>query len=472
MKKGIKVQFLSNEEREKIYNGSLKILENTGVKVEDGTIRKHMAKRGCRVDENTYIVKINKEIVEECLKDMDKEPTLNCLNGKKLKLYGNNRYFGSLVVDPFIFDYEQGMRKPILNDLIRNVKLGDYLPLIDNIHKMDGVVSDIDPRIEVLKTTEALVTNTSTSLHHSPASMEDLRIWIDICEIMSGGSLYDNPILAVYVPMITPLFFSKENAEELIYCLEKGALVKGGPCPIAGATAPFTLAGTLVLSFAEILFQVVAVQSLKKGAAYLAYVGGHPIDLQTGGALYGGPTKDIIHCGAHEMLEHINIPALYGVSSSLSSSLGIQSGIEFAFSQILNYFHKSNLVQGIGSFGNACGTSSEAILIQHDIIETIKRYEKGIDVSEEMLSIDSIEKVGTCGNYLEDDLTFKYMKSEEHYLSELDEIYLPGSNDKTMLKKAHERVEEIVSSHKPTVNMELIEKVKTYVRNKEKELIK
>lgn len=471
MEKGIKIQFLSNEEREKIYKGSLRTLENVGVKVEDSTIRKYMAKKGCKVDENTYIVKINKEIVEECLKDMDKEPTLNCLNGKKLKLHGNNRYFGSLLVDPFVFDYKQGNRKPILSDVIRNAKLGDYLPLIDNIHKMDGVVSDIDQRIEVLKTTEALVTNTTTSLHHSPASMDDLKIWIDICEIMAGGSLHENPILVVYIPTITPLIFSKENAEELRYCLGKGALVKGGPCPIAGATAPFTLAGTLVISFAEILFQVVAVQSLKKGAAYLAYVGGHPIDLQTGGVLYGGPTKDIIHCGAHEMLEYLNIPALYGVSSSLSSSMGIQSGIEFAFSQMFNYFHKSNLVQGIGSFGNACGTGSEAILIQHDIIETIKRYEKGIDVSEEMLSIDSIEKVGPGGNYLEDDLTFKYMKSEEHYLSELDEVYFPGGGSKPMLEKAHERVEEIISSHKPVVNMDRIEKVNTYVYNKVKEIM-
>jgi len=292
-----------------------------------------------------------------------------------------------------------------------------------------------------------------------------------IFEIMAGGSLHDNPILAVYIPTITPLLFSKENAQQLIYCLEKGALVKGGPCPIAGATSPYTLAGTLVLSFAEILFQVVAVQSIKKGAAYLAYVGGHPINLKTGGALYGGPIKDIIHCGAHEMLEHLNISALYGVSSSLSPKLEIQSGIEFAFSQLFNYFHKSNLMHGIGSFGNACGVSSESILIQYDIIKSIKRYEEGINVNKETLAFESIKEIGPCGNYLEDDLTFKYMKSKEHYLSELDEIYSSGRNNKAMLEKAHEKAEEIILNHKPAVNEELVEKVNAYVSDKTKELM-
>lgn len=467
--KGIKIQFLSDEEREQIYRGSLEVLKNTGVKVEDSILRKYMLKKGCSVDENTFVVKIEKEIIEECLKDMSKKPVINCLNGKKLELYGNSRYYGSLVVDPFILDYKQGMKKPVLSDVIKNARLGDALPLIDSIHKMDGVVSDVDPRFEVLKTTEALVSNTTTSLHCSPSTVNDLKIWVDMCEIMAGGSLHDNPILCAYVPIITPLICSKENGEQLRYCIDKGVLVKGGPCPIAGATAPFTIAGTLVLSFAEILFQVVAVQSVKKGAAYLAYVGGHPIDLRTGRALYGGPVKDLIHCGAHEMLEYLDIPTIYGIFSSLSPSIGIQSGIEFALAAVFTYFQKSNLMHGMGSFGNACGMSSEIILIHHDIIETIKRYEKGIDVSEEMLALESIEKAGPGGNYLVDGLTLKYMKTKKHYLSVYEEIYSPNCECKTMLEKIHERVEEIILSHEPAVNMDRVEKVKAYVSKKVRE---
>ena len=34
-------------------------------------------------------------------------------------------------------------------------------------------------------------------------------------------------------------------------------LLRCGPCPIAGATAPYPLAGTLVQSWAEVLAQVV-----------------------------------------------------------------------------------------------------------------------------------------------------------------------------------------------------------------------
>ena len=63
------------------------------------------------------------------------------------------------------------------------------------------------------------------------------------------------------------------------------------------------------------------------------------------------------------------------------------------------------------------------------------------------------------------------MKTKEHYLSGLDEIYSAGSNSKTMLEKAYERVKEIISSHKPAVNMNRIEKVNAYVYDKIKEIM-
>ena len=127
-------------------------------------------------------------------------------------------------------------------------------------------------------------------------------------------------------------------------------------------------------------------------------------------------------------------------------------------------------MNGMGSIGNACGMGSEIILIQHDIIETIKRYEKGIDVSEKMLALESIEKAGPGGNYLIDDLTLKYMKTKRHYLSEYEETYSPNCKCKTMGEKVHERVEEIILSHKPAVNMDRVEQVRAYVSKKVREI--
>ena len=60
-------------------------------------------------------------------------------------------------------------------------------------------------------------------------------------------------------------------------------------------------------------------------------------------------------------------------------------------------------------------------------------------------------------------LTLKYMRTKEHYLSVLDEVYAPGWDRKTMLEQVHERVEDIIASHHPAADADRLEMVRKYV---------
>lgn len=465
MKTTVKIQFLSSEDKEQIFETALHVLKEIGVRVDDEVIFEKLLLRGCKSDGKR--IRIEPQIVKECLEEMNKKPIVKCANGKELKLYNNHRYYGSLIIDPFVLDYKEGLRKPVLNDIVRHAKLGDALPRIDCIYKMDIDCTDVDKRIADLKTIEAFVSNTTTAYFCAPDSMESLKTWVDISEIMAGGSLLENPILVGYVPMISPLFFSKENGEQFRYCIERNVVLRCGPCPMAGATAPFTIAGTLVQGLAELIFQIVAAQSIKSGTAVIAAIGGHNIDMKTGRALYGGPIKDILHAASLEMLEYLDLPVIAGVFSTLCPSYGIQNGIESALSIFFTYFCRNHIMMGMGSLGNACGVSAEQILIHHDMIDTIERYNRGIEVNKETLGFDSI-KTNILGNFLTDDLTLKYLKTGEHYISDLVEIYAPGWDKKTMIDKVHEQVEEIIATHKPKVNEARLEKVREYIQKRSK----
>ena len=471
MKNPVKVQFLSKDEREQIFQGALDVLEKVGVSIEDEILCKMMEKKGCEVNDKSNVVKIGKGLVRECINETNKKPVYKCINGKELHLYGNNRYYGSLIIDPFVLDYEKGRRKAVLNDVVRHARLGDALPLVDHIYKMEESCSDVDQRIVNLKTIEAFVSNTTTSLLCAPASLDSLKVWVDISEIIAGGSLFENPILSSYVSTVSPLFLTRDVGMQLRYSVEKGVLLRGGPCQMAGATAPYTMAGSLVTGVAETLFLLVAVQSVRKGATFVVGMGGHSIDMKTGNVIYGGPIKGILHIGGMEMAEYLNLPSNCGVFSSLSPNYGIQNGIESALSAAFTYFCKNHIMGGMGSLGNACGVSAEQILIHHDMVMTLKRYDEGIKVNKETLGLKSIEKVGIRGSYLADDLTIKYLRTGEHYLPEFCEVYRPGWDKVTMMEKVHKRVEEIIASHKPEVNQDRIELVNNYVNNKVKEVL-
>jgi len=45
------------------------------------------------------------------------------LNGRVLEVGGENRHYTSLILDPFIVDYQQGLRRPVLEDVRRHTIL-------------------------------------------------------------------------------------------------------------------------------------------------------------------------------------------------------------------------------------------------------------------------------------------------------------------------------------------------------------
>jgi len=461
--KPVKVQFLSEEKREKIYQSALEILEKTGVKVGDKVIRNLLKKRGARVGDTSEIVKLPKEIVEESLITTNKKPILNCVNGKELHLYGDNRYYGSLVIDPYVIDYKEGLRRPRLSDIERHARLGDALPKVDNIYKMDHSCTDVPEKDTDIITLKAFVSNTTTSYRCAPATMESARAWVEISEIMAGGSLKNNPILTAYVPTVTPLTLTKKDGEIIRYLLEKGALLRSGPCPIAGATSPYTLAGTVTLSEAEMLFSIVVVQSILPRASCLLGAGASILDMSSGIDVYCGLPKDIMHIAALEMIEYHNLPASVGLLSTAVSKFDFQAGQENTLGLAYSFFARNNLLGGMGSLANANGVSAEKIIIDYELIEILERVEKGIGLSDGKLAVESIMKVGPAGNYLTDALTLKYLRCDEHFSGNLYVRPTSNKETQTMLERAHERVEELIQHHKPRVPEDRLEELERYI---------
>ena len=81
-------------------------------------------------------------------------------------------------------------------------------------------------------------------------------------------------------------------------------------------------------------------------------------------------------------------------------------------------------------------------------------------------AIQSIERVGPGGNFLEDKETLKLLRSGEHFYGGSFIRANPGPLKKTMLKRAHERVEDILAKHRPAVNPDKIKKVQEYIQDR------
>ncbi len=465
------LQLLSEGDREKIHTAGLDVVENVGIRCDNAELRQDLRKRGCEVDDASGIVRIPREIVKESYASVGRKPVLNCVNGKELHCYGGNRYYGSLILDPIIVDYEEGNRPPRLSDIERHAKLGDALPLVDTIYKMEHTLSDVGEALSELKGLEAFMTNQTTSYSAAPSNMETARLWVEMSEIMAGGSLKDNPILRGYVATVSPLIFPDEAGKMLRYLLEHGVVFRCGPCPMAGATAPYTLAGMLTLCEAENAFAVTAQQTLAPGAPLLYGAGNHAMDMASGNFSYAGPVKEILHLAYSEMAEEYhNIRCSGGGFTTHSSKYDYQNALEGTMGAAYLLLTSQTVIAGMGSNANATGMSAEQIVLHHELLERIHRYMAGIEVTDEKLGVASIAAQGPGGNFLMDDLTLKYMRSGEHYEGDLIPVFAPGEDDKSAQERAHERAEEIIASHKPAVPEDRVKELRRYVEDKEREI--
>ena len=463
------IRVLSDEQRERINGAALDILEKAGVRVQEEALRDQLEARGASADAEDR-VSIPRELVSECLGTLNRTPILRCVNGKTLHQRATDRYYQSLVTDPYIIDYREGIRRPRLRDIARHARLGDALPLVDQIHMMDDTIPHLDSATSVLKCLEAFVANTTTSYHCAPGDLRSTRYWIEISEIMAGGSLKKNPILGAYVPSVSPLILTDLNMKQLRMFLDAGVLCVLGPCPIAGATAPYTVAGMLVQSWAEFLAVVVATQVMRPGAPVNGGCGGaHHMDMRFGESIHSGIPKALASTAMNELCAWQDIPPSSGNLSTVCSNYGVQNGMESTLGAFTTFFGRVNRYGSLGSLANAMGMSATQIVLHHDLIEMLERTRRGIDTAEEKLGVESIVSVGPGGNFLTDSLTLKYMRSDEHFYAPSFERCVGTRDKKTMAQRAHERAEELIASHKPAVPEDRLEEVHRYV---ERELAK
>ena len=105
------IRVLSDDDRERIHGAALEVLEKVGVRVEEGKLREQLKARGAAGGATANQIRMKRGLVAECLDTVNRTPVLSCVNGKILQHRPGDRYYSSLVTDPYIIDYREGIKK-------------------------------------------------------------------------------------------------------------------------------------------------------------------------------------------------------------------------------------------------------------------------------------------------------------------------------------------------------------------------
>jgi len=448
------LKFLSQAQVEEIHSASLRVLEEAGVLIRDQDFLKFLADAGARVDFDKRRAKIPSALVNECVKKSPKHVTFYARDPRHdVEFEDEKIYTHPTGGAANVIDLDSGSARPANRKDVENLtKIVDASP---NIHTQCMIVypSDIPERLRDIYGVEAILRNTSKNFDATPYTDESYPFIIEMIEAVQGEEEFrKKPIITSSVSPTSPLQFSSDVTKVMARATKYNLPVAVLPCPLAGATSPVTLAGTLVQQNAEMLAGIVMVQLLNPGNPVQYSPRCIPLDMLTGQACYGIEAT-MMNVGCVQLAKYYGLPSdVYGLDTD-SKVLDEQAGFERAMGGLLPALAGANSLSGAGCIESGITTSYEQLVIDDEIFGMIFRAARGIDFDEEKLAVDVILKViQESSNFLKQKHTLKHFQSEyfRPKLANKDaRARWEKMGSKSVVEVAREKAKKILAEHQP-----------------------
>lgn len=449
---------LRDEDVQRIHSASLDVLERTGIEVQPSECRDIFRRAGAVVDAESNRVYIPRSMVEDALASARNEVVLCGRDPRHdITLSGTRVHMGTGGAAVKVLDLEtRRVRESTLADV---AKIGRLVDGLDNIHfYLRSVVARDIPTDDLdLNTFYAALTNTTKHVTGNCFSVETVRQVVEMAAMIAGGAqaLRERPIISLVTCWtVSPLRYAPETVEVLTEVVRQEIPVFLSSAPQSGATSPAALAGTLVQINAEELSGVTYCHLVKpKTPVVLGYVPSVS-DLRTGNFVGGAAEFALMHAAVAQLGQYYNLP-VYNSSGLTDSKLpDVQAGYEKGITGLAaalagaNYIHHS-----AGFLESMLTVAYEQFVIDDDINGSIMRAVRGIEVTDETLSVDLIDQV--CrgeGHYLGTQQSLELMHTEYYYphtgdRQRRDNWEEQGGLD--MWQRAQERARQILKTHQP-----------------------
>jgi trimethylamine--corrinoid protein Co-methyltransferase len=446
---------LTSKNVRQIDDTAHQILEEIGIRVCDDVFLDRLKAAGAIVDYSNERACFPADWLAEVLSRAPSRFTLHSRDGQNdLHLGDGKVYFtnGGRVFR--IFDIETGdYRLTKLRDVAQTAKLVDHLKHLDS-YIIACQAHDLAAKNYHLNDFYHAFNCTTKHVMGGCDNLKGVRqVWELACFIAGGDDQFkEKPFVSVITNQISPLTVGSNTLKILNFCVKHGIPVTCAPAPIAGATSPATLAGSLAQMHAEALAGVAIAQILFPGAKVFYGVVPTVIDLRSMELAMGSVEMGMMNAAAVQLARLYQLPVYASAGVSEAKSPDIQAGCEKSLNILLvgmagaDYIH---LAAGMLDSGNTI--SYEQYIIDDEIIGMIKRILSGVRVNKETLGFDVIKKVGPGGNYVIEAHTIEHMMDEFFYPNpsvRLNFDIWQEAGQPDMLRRATIQVRQILQDEK------------------------
>lgn len=464
-----KLQLLDLENIHDIHHYSLRILEDTGIKVESKAALKIFSKSDAvRVEKD--VVYIQGELVDASIKKAPSNIEVFNKQGKHAfhlgQKQGHETHFGIGVTNTWFQQIETGQVDLFTRQHMQHAtSLGNLLGNFAMI-STPGVLSDVSVEQMDLYASLDMYANTDKPLVLLISGEGKIGSVLDLLSFLHGD-ISAKPFFIPYVNPITPLVLNKETSDKMITCIQNDLPVMFSNYGMSGASSPSTEGGTLALLNAELLAGLVFSQLIKEGSKII--LGSLPAAFNMSSMLsHYTPSSYLLNLACAEMMYFYKIPHCGTSGSNNGRGADLPASENLWLNHLSSCIGKVGCAPFIGGNFNSLAFSPSTVVLSNHIIGEARKFAEGFALNDETVNLQEISRVGCGGDYFTSEQTLASLDGLSETSALWSSLSLNAWKDQGMPRAENALIETTLNLYSKaqratSENMDLIKKGEAFI---------
>ena len=394
------IEQFSMDQIEAIHDASLKVLKDTGIRVLSTEARRCYQGSGMRVDDE--VVRFDPDLLLELIDCAPAQITVHGRNQNRRQTIGGQHV--SVCTTGGTPNYSDLATGRVPGTLAKYQDLCRISQHFDVIHLLGPLVEPQDIAVE---RRHLAMTKSAVILTDKPPNVffrgeKAVTEAYEIIRIANGvgEDEFRNSVFCFSVANSnSPLQLDDLMCQGIIAAAKAGQLMVLTPFTLAGAMAPVTLAGALVMQNAEALAGLALAQITKPGAPVCYGSFTSNVDMRTGSPAFGTPEYTKAAFASGQLARRYGLP-LRSSAVTASNAPDAQAAYETQMSLWGALMGGTNLLlHGAGWLEGGLTVCAEKFIIDIEMLQMFAELFKPVDVTARELAIDTIAEVGHGGHF-------------------------------------------------------------------------
>ncbi len=392
----------SEDEIAAMHDTALRVLQELGIRILLPEARAILRAAGARVEDDSQMVWIGRDMVDAALATAPRSIRLRAANPAREQVFAPGAMlFMAGSGCPNVVDRVRGRRPGSRESFVETLRLQQAFDVI-HMHGPSAEPQDVPISLRHYALMEDQLTHGDKPMFvysRGRAQVHEAFEMIRLAHGLDEAAFRDGVWATTVINTNSPRQIDVPMARGIIDFARAGQLSLITPFCLAGAMAPITMSGALVLQHAEALAGITLAQMTAPGAP-VAYGGfSSNVDMKSGAPAFGTPEHIRANLGSGQLARFIGLPwrSATGAASNTADAQGaMETGMALwgaLLAQATVTVHAAGWLEGGLSFGY------EKFILDIEALQTIAALCRPAPAGVEDLGFDAIAEVPPGGHF-------------------------------------------------------------------------